>query len=351
AQNHDTLIMRAGDAVNQKDYCKAFDIFKVVLRDTTIGTQYDYYSAAISATNCNNDKQALIWLAIGQKKGLGLAGEDISYIEKDSSLVRLHKYNEWGSFIYNMKESFSQNEYNKQKKADEWMKTIVSNSDMHKKRDKSNNHISGFALYFTKVDSLNVPYLVYLPTTYSDSEPSKAIVFLHGRVVNIDDFQYKNPEYADEPIFSIGETFNSIVIYPFGKKDFGWVEQEKAFENIYTILDSVQKIYSIDLKRIYLGGMSNGGTAAFWFASQKNDRFKGFFSISAIPKLGIMDIDFSNLSRGKPFYSINAKDDTVFLYDSVLALYNKNKSVATDWKFETIDSGGHGFIYEPDKGI
>jgi len=351
AQDYNTLITRAADALNQKNYCKAFDIFKVALTDSATATPYDYYSAAISAANCNSEQQALLWLNMGERKGLGLAQGDIAFIEKDSSLAPLHKYKEWASFIAKMKKSFSDHESVKQKKADEWMDTIVSNSIRPRTKNKFNKPNSGFALYYTKVDSLDIPYLVYVPTTYKISEQTKAVVFLHGGVVNLTDFQHTAPEIASEPIFSIAENFNAIVVYPFGKRDFGWVNQEKAFENIYTVLDSVQKMYNLDSKRIYLGGMSNGGTATFWFASQKNDVFDGFFAISAMPRLDIADIDFSNLSRGQPFYSINAKDDDVFPYDSVLTIYNKNKSVATDWKFETIDTGGHGFIYDPDKGI
>ncbi|GAA4778670.1 hypothetical protein GCM10023231_01510 [Olivibacter ginsenosidimutans] len=351
AQNYDALIGRAAEALNQRNYCKAFDIFKTALVDSTKVTPYDYYAAAISATNCNDDKQALLWLSKAQIKGLGLAKEDIPYIEKDSSLFKLHDYTEWLLFISKMKKSFSDQESKKLKKADEWLNTIYVNAIQPKGNRKFNKPNSGFALYFTKVDSLHVPYLVYVPKTYNRLAPTKTIVFLHGGVVSLDDFMHKDPEFANEPIFSIGEKFNAIVVYPFGKKDFGWVGQEKAFKNIYTVLDQVEQVYNVDLKNVYLGGMSNGGTAAFWFASQNINRFKGFFAISALPKLKIEEIRFKNLAQGKPFYSINAKDDDVYPYNKVLEIYNTTKSVAKDWHFQTIETGGHGFIYEPEKGI
>ena len=353
AQSYDAMMGRAAEALNKKDYCEAFDFFKVILADSLKATPYDYYSGAISAANCGEgeEKQAFLWLSLGLGKGLGLAHGDIDFIEKDGSLIHLHKRSEWKVFISEMKKSFSDNELNKRKKAEEWLITLNSNRTNVGLKDKFNKANSGFALYFTQVDSLKIPYIVSVPTTYNESEPMKTIVFLHGGVVSIDDFQYKSPELTKEPIFSVAETLNAIVIYPFGKKDFGWVNQLKAFENIYTVVDSVQRIYNLDRQKIYLGGMSNGGTAAFWFASQKNDRFSDYFAVSALPELKVGHVDFYNFSKGKPFFSINAKDDKVFPYDSVRALYKQYESIATDWNFKTINSGGHGFIYEPEKGV
>lgn len=352
AQNYDSLIDKAVEAVNQEKYCEAFDIFKMILVDSTIVTPYDYYTAAISATGCNDNKQALLWLSIGQRNGLGLNEGDIPYIEKDNSLVRLHTYEEWPLFISEMKNFYAANQAERIRKEEEWMKMITTNTISPKENGMFSKPNKGtYALYFTEVDSIHVPYFVYVATTYKEANQTQAIIYLHGGVASQNHFQHTDPGLVNEPIFTIGETTGSIIIYPLGKKSFGWVKQVEAFENIFTVLDSVKKRYNLDTKKIYLGGMSNGGTATFWFASQKNNIFKVFFAISAIPKLEIGDINFGNLSQGKPFYSLNAKNDRVFLYNDVLEIYNVNRSIAKDWHFETIDTGGHGFIYEPDKGV
>ena len=141
--------------------------------------------------------------------------------------------------------------------------------------------------------------------------------------------------------FKVADHFNSIIIYPFGKKDFGWMNQNKAFENIYKILNQVKSTYNIDKKNIYLGGMSNGGTATFWFASQRPSIFTGFYAISANPKLEIGNINFN---FDKPFYEIHTKDDSVFKFDDVEKIYNTNKS--RNWHFESIANGDHGIIYQ-----
>ncbi|GAB3823244.1 hypothetical protein GCM10028895_29890 [Pontibacter rugosus] len=170
-------------------------------------------------------------------------------------------------------------------------------------------------------------------------------MYLHGGVVNLKNFEYKDPEFAEEPIFTVADKYNAIVLFPFGKKDFGWVGQQKAFENILSMLQHTKQVYNIDAQQVYLGGMSNGGTDTFWFISHAPEHFAGFYTFSAYPELKTGTINFSNLSGEKPLYSLHARDDKVYPYDSVKAIYDAHKAEAPAWHFEVLDSGGHGFIY------
>jgi len=200
----------------------------------------------------------------------------------------------------------------------------------------------GYALYFSQVGEVNVPYLVYVPKGYNEARSHAAIVFLHGANLAREDFQYKSSERADEPIFSIADTFNTIVIFPFAKQDFKWSgEQTAAYENIITIIQKAEQNYNIDPKRIYIGGQSMGGNATYWFINNKPEMFAGFYTFSAMPG----NEKFSNITKEKPLYSISAKDDNTFPYADVEAAYKQHKSETTGWHFSTVQSGGHRFIY------
>jgi Prolyl oligopeptidase family len=351
AQTYDDQMNKAGEALQKKDFCAALSIFQNAFIDTAkIGT-YDFAYAALAATNCQNEKQALVWLKKSQKKGLGLNPGEIGFIEQDSNFITLHAFSEWSEFLNDMKKAFADKQAQEIKRADEWFKDITQNVVLPNKKGQFSKGKAGFALYFTKVDTLQVPYLIYVPKNYDAQKSAKAIVYLHGGIISTEDFNFKNPDIATgEPIFSAGDTFNTIIIYPFGKKDFGWVAQKKAFDNVLSVIDAAQQVYNIDKNQIFLGGMSNGGTATFWFATQKPNKFKGFYAFSANPKLEIGDIDFKQLAQKKPFYSLHAKDDEVFKYDEVNAIYQNQKVVASDWHFETVEKGNHGFIYNPENG-
>lgn len=348
AQTYSEQINKADEAILRKDYCSALAYYKTAFNDTAKIGALNLYYAARAAANCNDEKQALAWLKKSQQKGLGLNPGEIDAIVNDSKFLLLHKFPDWNSFITSMRQAFAKKQQLEKKQSEDWLARITSNKILPNLNGKFNKCNEGFALYFSKVDSLDVPYLVYIPKLYHPSKPMQVIVFLQGGVANRENFEFQNPEgIIPEPIFSIGDIYNSIIIYPFGKKDFGWVYQKPAFENVLTIINKVEKAYNVDNKRIFLGGMSNGGTATFWFASQKPNIFKGFYAFSAIPKLEIGEIRFQNISQGKPFYSINAKDDEIYSFKTVKNIYEQNKTIATDWHFDSVQKGDHSFIYGP----
>lgn len=227
-----------------------------------------------------------------------------------------------------------------------WLQTIEKNAiAKYPSSENFHNAPHGFALYFSKVDSLNVPYLVYVPKNYDSSKPHSLIVFLHGGV-SIDSFQYKNASFASgEPIFTIADKYNDVVLYPFGRKDYGWVKQQDAFENIIVEISKVEQTYYIKKNNVFLGGMSDGGRATFWFITHYPQTFSAFYAFSPIPKLYHSEINFKNITENKPLYSINAKDDEVYSFSKVKSIYEQHTKEAPGWHFDSVETGNHGFIY------
>ena len=229
---------------------------------------------------------------------------------------------------------------------DEWLKMITHNAVSKTTNDHSFLKAPrGFALYFSTAGSINVPYLVYVPKSYNPAKPLPAVVFLHGAILARDSFQYKSAEIADEPVFSAADMLNTIIIFPFARQDFKWSGQEAAYENIISIIRQVEEHYNINKNKIFIGGISMGGNATFWFINNRPDVFAGFYTFSAMPA---NTTKFSSLTKGKPLYSMNAMDDPVFPYTEIAATYQKYKNEAPGWHFATIENGGHRFIYAKD---
>ncbi|KFC22871.1 prolyl oligopeptidase family serine peptidase [Chryseobacterium sp. FH1] len=336
AQSYQNELESAASFIQKKDYCSAFKILEKNLSPEN-SSYFDYYYGSVSAVKCGNKEKAFSWLTEAKNKGLGLKNGEIDYLLQDENLVILHNTEKWEQLISSMKTALIEKENIAKAKSKEWVDTIKNNA-VSSKSIKANK---GYSLYFSEVGVEKVPYLVYIPSQYLEKTATKAIVYLHGGVNSIPNYYHENPDIVKEPIFQYGENHNTIIIYPFAKKDFGWVDQLEAFKNVVEITKEVQKKYNIDKNNLFLGGMSNGGTATFWFATQKKMPYKGYFSISAMPKLNIGAIDFKNISE--PLYSINAKDDDVFKYEDVNSIYLKNQN--KNWHFETIDEGSHGLIY------
>jgi len=346
-QSYDTKIEHAAGFLEKKDYPSALNAFKDAFKDTATSTPYDFYFGAIAAVGCNEIPQAFEWLNTAQRRGLGLKKSDIEGLKKDSSLAILHSYAQWDVLISSMERASDEKLAMDKKRMDDWLSSVRQNRVGQKEKGKYLPAGKGFALYYSQADTLKVPFLVYVPDSYTSTRPMQTIVFLHGGVESRANFNDKDPDIGREPIFSTGDSLNAIIIYPFAKKDFGWVNQQAAFEQVLLIIKEAELVYNIDRNRLFLAGMSNGGSASFWFASQHPNPFKGFLAISALPALKIGNIDFSHLSPEKPFYSVHAKDDEVFPYDSVRHTYDTEQGIAKGWHFETLPQGGHGFIYGP----
>lgn len=346
SQSYGALLKKAAENLQAKKYCDALTNFKDAFSLQTEVGLYDYVSAASAAANCNEANTAVEWLKKGYQLGLGKSRDELTFLQTNERFRNLSPNTEFKQLLTDMEKKLVQIEKLKKQEKEQWNQEIVNNQI--KESIPFQQASSGFALYFTETEGLKVPYIVYIPRGYKASKPMKAIFYLHGGVNAINDFYYQNPDLKKEPIFPIGERFNAIIVYPFAKKDFGWMNQIKAFENIFTILNDVEKKYNVDKNKIYLGGMSNGGTATFWFASRKETPFKAFYAFAPNPVLNIGEIPFENITKDHPLFSISAKDDYVFGYNDVLKIYNDNKSKAKGWNFQTIETGSHEFIYKPE---
>ena len=345
-QSYDISFEKASIALEKKDFKDAYHWFTVAFKDSSSIGKYDLTAAAFAASESNNYSQAIEWLEKSISMGLGKSKQELDYFLNDTSYYKLHNHKEWPNIVKSIKNQYLSEVQKAKLDSINWIQELEKN----KISESQNNTINpGFALYFHVFNNMKIPYLIYIPINYT-KEKSSTLVFLHGGVSSMEEFNYKDPSVKGEPIFSVADSLNLLIIYPFGKKDFGWVNQKEAFENILNIVNEVKMKYHLEHSKIYLGGMSNGGSATFWFASQKPNIFNGFFAISAFPKLNFSEINFDNISQNKPFIMLNDLNDKLYEFDKVNEIYIREKAKATDWKLNSISSFGHGFIYNPENG-
>lgn len=341
AQSYDSLIDRAEYAFQQKDWPAALKIFHIALTDSTREGKFDLYYGAMTAVHCDSPALALQWLMLAQQKGLGLGPGELASFQGDSSWSPLYRYAAWQRFMDAMTRAYGDQLAVQQKAVAAWKAETQSHRIPigHGKTPVP----AGFALYYSQTDTIKVPYLVYVPT--SSPRPAKVIVYLHGGVDSHADFGDDDPQVRDEPIFAVADSLHALVIYPFARKSFGWLHQRAAFTQVLQILHEAGEHYAIDPHQCYMVGMSNGGSACFWYASQPQSPFRTFLAISALPELPVGGIEFSRIIPSHPLYSVNTTDDEVFPYKEVIKYYDAQKGVATGWHFQTLPAGGHGFIY------
>ncbi|TGE24780.1 hypothetical protein E5K00_06130 [Hymenobacter aquaticus] len=347
---YDQLLETAARHLAQKNYCEATTTFTQAFADSTLAGPFDLYAGAGAAANCpGQEPLALRWLLrLTRQPNLPITARDVDNMAQEESMRSLHKFAAWHSFLAALRQTAARRAAEAHRAATAWRAAALGQA---LPTPPQTGHYAaakpGFALYYAPVDTVRVPYLVYVPATYRPDRPTALIVYLHGGVSSTTQFP-ATPEVAQEPIFAAAAEQNTLVLYPFGRQSFGWLEQRAALDNVRRMLAQVQQRYHIDRRRVYLGGMSNGGTAAFWYACQSPAGFAGFFAIAANPVSALGPLNFRQLRKGPPLYSLHAEDDPVFAYQQVRAIYTQQHPWARQWHFASRPTGGHSFLYGPD---
>ncbi|WP_139921792.1 dienelactone hydrolase family protein [Hymenobacter sp. DG01] len=351
AQTYDQHLQQASAKLSQQDYCGAVPHFQAAFADSAKAGPFDVFAGTVAAANCPAQRtQALRWLLrITRFAELPVSSQDVRNIAQEAGLRPLHDTPQWAYFLEQLQVHATRREAAARLAAEQWLTTTQRNAlPAATRRKRYGAATPGFARYVLSVDTVRAPYLVYVPKSYNPATPAPLLVYLHGGVASATQFQVQEPRVAQEPIFQAAEQQRAIVLYPYGRKSFGWLEHEAALAAVRRMVADVQARYHVDARRVYLGGMSNGGTAAFWYACQQPQGFAGFYALSAMPVSSLGPLRFQTLGQGAPLYSLHAEDDEVYPYQKVAAIHQQYRAQAPNWHFASRPAGGHGFLYGPD---
>jgi acetyl esterase/lipase len=155
-------------------------------------------------------------------------------------------------------------------------------------------------------------YTVEVPETYDPARRYQVRVQLHGGVMMRGTGQ---PRGAG----TIGALAGAEQIYivPNAWRDAPWWSAAQE-ENVNTILDTVKRTYNVDENRVVLAGVSDGATAAYYFAMRDTTPFASFLPLNgsvmvlANESLGIASQLSPNNLLNKPFFVVNGDLDPLY---------------------------------------
>jgi predicted esterase len=343
----------------KKDYKKAFDFYETYHVNPTRGTNnIDTYWAAVAACHVNNIERVRFYLKYSAEIGYEIP--DYKRYELDSAGFCLHDLPEWKKYmsIFKFKSDslvaahakITSNINDTTKRANQsllldrkYWKELASKSSASQlisKIKQFDNYPSikkndFWTLYHLKVnDTLTIPFLVHIPKTYHPKQKTPLYVYLHGAIVNRSKFV--PPEYvinqSEIKIMDKAIEQNAFIIYPFGKRDFGWLYQQLAFETVLNEISYVKSLYNINDNKVYIGGHSNGGSGAFWFAMKQPSPFAAAFGLNYLPKVYSSNTPFANLRNEVPFLGISGTEDPVFSLDLVNGIYKYATTNGANWQ-------------------
>lgn len=191
------------------------------------------------------------------------------------------------------------------------------------------------------------PWILGIDTTitFQADKMIPLIIYLHGgigtqksdkgsRAYEMMQFLNKN---CDDPF---------LLASPSGNREAPWWSATGK-ERILTAVKYLTTHYNIDSKRIYLAGVSDGGTGVFAMATETNHPFAAFVSISGfggmLPQLGIT-LQKESLQQS-PIYMINAGRDHLYPLAYVKQFANTLLEAKIPLKTSYHPNEKHGFSY------
>jgi len=197
---------------------------------------------------------------------------------------------------------------------------------------------------------LRFHYTLMVPESYDPARRYPLHVFLHGGVGH-GEWQangewWRNYERMVNP--------DRIAVFPSSWSESMWWERSQV-HNINAILDRLKSEYNIDENRVYLVGISDGGTGAYFQAARNTTPWAailpyiGHASVLANPR-SRTDGDFFlvNLAN-KPLYVVNTENDRLYPTADVEPYINLYRAAGARITFRAKAGYGHGMAWFPEE--
>jgi len=160
------------------------------------------------------------------------------------------------------------------------------------------------------------PYGIYIPDDYRGDERFPLIIYLAGN---------SGPAIEGVQVGSAAfERTGYLVIYP---NSWGGWWRSSTETMVDSLLSEVMRTYSVDPERIYLSGLSNGGTGTFDYVSLWPQRFS-----AAVIAMGAGLFGFTEAGGDRPFASNATHLPLLFLHGK------KDPVIPVSATMNTVDS-------------
>ena len=183
---------------------------------------------------------------------------------------------------------------------DDSLYTILSNWTQHKQPDSTGVIIT----YYNQInDTLNAPYVLYIPPNYDPVRKTPLLIYLHGGVSTREFYPIEEDFMKQNYFIPYAEEHTWLMLFPFGNIDTSWWDLS-GVHNVQTQIRALKTMYNIDDDRIYMTGFSDGGSGSFFISMTTPDDFASFYPLNGFLSVG-------SLVTGKPTFIANLRNRRV----------------------------------------
>jgi predicted esterase len=196
------------------------------------------------------------------------------------------------------------------------------------------------------IDSIERPYVIYIPQSYNPNTPIPLVVYLHGGVSRLNIIDNPIEWASNEAISQFAEQHGYILLFPFGQAGATWWN-DVGISNILNLIRVAKGRYNIDDNRVYLGGFSDGGSAAYLFAMALPNDFAGFLALNG--NMGVASQDgglptYATNFANSPVYAVSTDKDQLYPTSETERFIAMAKSAGANILYRQLE-GEHSFSY------
>jgi len=144
-----------------------------------------------------------------------------------------------------------------------------------------------------------------------------------------------------------------ISVFPASWRKARWWKEKQA-DNLPEILRQIKRTYNVDDDRVYLSGVSDGGTGTYFYAFKQPNEWAGFLPFIGSPLVltnpkagGGFPLNFENLTN-VAMHIVNGEKDTFYPIEGIKPVIDILKKQNTNFSFTMIENGGHNLRWIPD---
>jgi len=192
-------------------------------------------------------------------------------------------------------------------------------------------------------------FAVTIPESYDPARKYPVRIHLHGGVSGR---RSNVPPANAGGIGAIAGDDEQIYIVPFAWNAAPWWSDDQV-ENMHGVVNAVKRLYNVDENRVYLSGVSDGGTGAYYIALRDTTPYaaflplNGYWGVLTNRDLMIDTPLFPGNLRNKPFFIVNGERDPLYptsAVDPAIAHY-KRIGMVVDYRPQA--GAGHNTAWWP----
>ena len=173
---------------------------------------------------------------------------------------------------------------------------------------------------FFNYDGLDRSYILYIPESYSENNPTPLVLNLHGYSSNA------GQQMIYSEFYNIADSEGFILIHPEGTMDpngFQFWNSSNMFSIddvgfLSALIDQITVEYNINTNRVYSMGMSNGGFMSYKLACELSDKIAAIASVTG--SMSTDQITSCNPNSPTPVMQIHGTSDPTVLYNGSLGI-------------------------------